>query len=406
MPHIYRSLAFIIVLPLLASAAEIADFPSDVHDLDMNKASGLMVRQRQGETLSSQDADYAELARAYMRSVQELRQRTRRGETLSAEETAFLPKANDAFRRRREASREAFVRENPPRDSTGPIPISDLKGLYKGEPGGLYQGKTNSPPKSHQTSGLSRAAAIQPLDESGRPSPDGKIVLVSVGMSNTTQEFRVFVEQANGDPDRNPALVIVDGAQGGQSAGITANPDAQYWTVTDTRLQEAEVTGNQVQAAWIKQGIPRPTEPFPAEAKKLQGYLEQTVQNLSDRYPNLKITYVSSRIYGGFAEADLNPEPHAYEGGFSTRWLISDQIAGKPELNHDPGRGPVRAPWLAWGPYLWADGLKRRSDGLFYTRDDLAGDGTHPSDLGRAKVADQLLRFFKSDPTASPWFLK
>ncbi len=35
-----------------------------------------------------------------------------------------------------------------------------------------------------------------------------------------------------------------------------------------------------------------------------------------------------------------------------------------------------------------------------------AHDGTHPSPSGRQKVADLLLKFFKSDPTASPWFTK
>jgi hypothetical protein len=39
------------------------------------------------------------------------------------------------------------------------------------------------------------------------------------------------------------------------------------------------------------------------------------------------------------------------------RWLIRDQIDGRPDLNPDPGKGPVKAPVLLWGPYLWADAL-------------------------------------------------
>jgi dipeptidyl aminopeptidase/acylaminoacyl peptidase len=87
------------------------------------------------------------------------------------------------------------------------------------------------------------------------------------------------------------------------------------------------------------------------------------------------------------------------------KWLIADQIAGKPELNYDPEKGDVKSPWLIWGPYLWADGLKGRSDGLIYTREDLAEDGMHPSMKGREKVAKQLLTFLKSDPTARIWFV-
>jgi hypothetical protein len=41
------------------------------------------------------------------------------------------------------------------------------------------------------------------------------------------------------------------------------------------------------------------------------------------------------------------------------KWLIADQIAGNPELNYDPAKGRVRAAWLAWGPYIWADGVKQ-----------------------------------------------
>ena len=52
-------------------------------------------------------------------------------------------------------------------------------------------------------------------------------------MSNTTQEFRVFKKGAEADPSLNPNLVIVDGAQGGQSAELTRVPEARYWKFVD-----------------------------------------------------------------------------------------------------------------------------------------------------------------------------
>ena len=49
----------------------------------------------------------------------------------------------------------------------------------------------------------------------------------------------------------------------------------------------------------------------------------------------------------------------------------------------------------------------RKSDGLVWTREDCAADGTHPSPTsGREKVAKLLLGFFKNDPTSQPWFGK
>jgi len=127
---------------------------------------------------------------------------------------------------------------------------------------------------------------------------------------------------------------------------------------------------------------------------------------MHDKFPNLKVTYLSNRTYAGYASSPLNPEPHAYENGFAVKWVISDQLAGKPELNYDPAKGPVRAPWVEWGPYLWADGVKPSKSGLSYVREDYTeADGTHPTPSGRMKVAKLLMEFMKTDPTARGWFL-
>jgi hypothetical protein len=259
-----------------------------------------------------------------------------------------------------------------PRESTGMVPLTELgKGSYKGEQGGLYPGGVNAPPKAHLQAGLERAREI------ARSEAKGKVALISIGMSNTTMEFQVFQKTTAADSAIHPNLVIVDCAQSGRGADVTAKPDADFWKICGERLQAAGVTPSQVEAARIKQAYARPSQPFPAEPKIMQGYLRDTVHNLHDKFPNLKIAYLSSRIYGGYANTNLNPEPHAYEGGFAVKWLIAAQIAGDPELNCDPKKGAVRAPWLAWGPYLWADGVKGRGDGLVWLRSDVGADGTH-----------------------------
>ncbi|MPZ13231.1 MAG: hypothetical protein GEU73_02180 [Chloroflexi bacterium] len=84
---------------------------------------------------------------------------------------------------------------------------------------------------------------------------------------------------------------------------------------------------------------------------------------------------------------------------------MQEQIDGSPDLNYDPKRGPVGAPWLAWGPYLWADGLTVRSDGLTWQCEDFRNDGTHPSDSAQRKVAELLLNFLVTDPMAREWFV-
>jgi hypothetical protein len=177
----------------------------------------------------------------------------------------------------------------------------------------------------------------------------------------------------------------------------------------DERIAQAGVSPAQVQVVWLKQAQMGPAQlgEFPKHAESLRDDTADILRKLKTRFPNLRIAYLSSRIYAGYATGPLNPEPYAYESAFSVRWLIEEQIKGAPALNCDPAKGEVRSPLLLWGPYLWADGVKgRKSDDLVWKRQDLAGDGTHPSTSGREKVARMLLEFLKSDPNAKPWFLK
>jgi hypothetical protein len=285
--------------------------------------------------------------------------------------------------------------------TVGKTPLDDLgPGTYQGQQGGLYPNGENQRPPAHDAAGRAISEAIAPINN--------RIVLISIGMSNATQEFSRFVPLAMSYPGRNPALRVVDCAVGGQTAPIVADPNSPYWITVRQRLQQAGVDSTQVRAAWVKEAIAGPTLPFPSDAIELQGYLRTIAMVLKDKFPNLELAYYASRIYAGYATgvSQLNPEPFAYQSGFSVKWLVAAQIAGTdPGLNYDPQSGPVEAPWLAWGPYLWADGLVPRSDGLIWECADFQNDGTHPADSGRAKVANLLLDFFTSDPTATPWFL-
>jgi hypothetical protein len=157
--------------------------------------------------------------------------------------------------------------------------------------------------------------------------------------------------------------------------------------------------------AWIKEADASPTGGFPAATDTLRENLGAVVRILKARCPNLKLVFFTSRIYAGYATTTLNPEPYAYESGFAVKWLIEEQLAGVDSLNFDPAAGPVVAPWLAWGPYLWADGTRGRADGLTWPCSSFAADGTHPGPAAREVVADSLLAFFRSDPAATPWFL-
>ena len=217
-------------------------------------------------------------------------------------------------------------------------------------------------------------------------------------------------------PLLDDASLIVNGASGGQTAETWDSPnDPNYTRVRDQNLARAGVTEKQVQVAWLKVANPRPTTSLPAEnadAYQLIRQMGDIARAMKVRYPNLGLVYVSSRIYAGYATTTLNPEPYAYESGLSVKLLVEAQIDQMRRGNVDPRAGNLDyrsgvAPWLAWGPYLWAnDGIPRAGDGLTWQLSDLAADGTHPSQSGQEKVGALLLQFFKNEVTTRPWFLK
>ena len=156
------------------------------------------------------------------------------------------------------------------------------------------------------------ARLIRPLDAQGTPATNGKVVLLSVGMSNTTMEFCsgnfpqcgawTFVGQAAADAAVNHStLVIVDGARGGQTTSAWASPALPQYDSAAARLARAGVTESQVEVVWLKQANPQPTTSMPgigADAYLLEKGLGDVVRALRNRYPNLKQVLLSSRIYG------------------------------------------------------------------------------------------------------------
>ena len=341
--------------------------------------------------------------------------------------------------------------------ANGMVSLIDLgTGQYLGAfEGGLYPGGSNSVPAAHDAAGKAKAALVQPLDASGNPSVSGKIVMMSIGMSNTTDEWCdgptgmlscmtwTFTRLALATSGINSNLVIANGALGGQDAKQWLDPTAclaspiqnycnNYDRIAGTNcvsscaagvLPTLGVTEKQVQAIWLKEADAGPTVSLPsasADAYKLETYLGDIVRAAKVRYPNLQLVFLSSRIYAGYATTALNPEPYAYESGFAVKWLIAAQINQADNGGTiDPIAGDLSyatAPWVGWAAYLWANGTTANGNGTIWCNgqasapcngeQDFQSDGTHPSAAaGQQKVGTLLLNFFKSSPYATPWFL-
>lgn len=342
-----------------------------------------------------------------------------------------------------------------------PIDLMDMTSSqnYLHFAGGLYGNGSNKVPASHDAYGISAGAAVQSLDQNGNPSKTGAIVFLGIGMSNATEEFSAFISTAASTTGVNhTTLAMEDGATGAATAcywtvalGPTgaACPDAkgvlldnQYDRVRDTVLATATtapsapngcggppnptpcLTEKQVQVLWIKNANPRPgvtperalcdaTVPgcvndLGTEAFLYESQLGQTIRAAKSRYPNLKQVFLSTRIYAGYATDGLNPEPYAYEYGYSAQRLLTAQINQEDGGAPDPIAGDMSytdgtAAWTAWGTYLWADGTIARSDGLVWLASDFQSDGTHPDAQGTTKVVNLLMGFYTTS-TYTPWF--
>jgi hypothetical protein len=298
-----------------------------------------------------------------------------------------------------------------PNSSTPLVALTDLgTGTFLGSEGGLYPNGSNVRPEPHDSDGVSIAQGIGPLDSNGNPDPNGKMVLMAIGESTAQQEFTRFLPIGNADPAKNSSLVLVNGAQGGATPNNFTSTSSAYWsTVLNDYLPQNNVTAQQVVAIWMEDTDGIATGTFPSDITTLQSEYETMMQTMLILFPNLKLVYFSSRYYGGYSNGvgkPDNPEPYAYEAAFAVKWAIQDQINGKSNLNYDASKGKVVAPWMAWGPYYWANGMLGRADGTEWDCEDFSPDGTHASSTyGQLKSSAQLLNFLRTDTTTTPWYL-
>lgn len=324
------------------------------------------------------------------------------------------------------------VQTHPELDAKIPLIDMGQNRTYKGFNGGLYEGGCNQAPPDQDAQAQARAKLVAPLNTAGNPDPLGNVVLLSVGLSNSSDIWcgtpgvpfgpgctipptnNSFLQQAQGNPLVNQSsLVILNGALGGTPANAawTTPSDVNYDRIRDNVLAYRGLTEQQVQAVWLYLADSMPTVFLPDNAADAYAYetnIGAVVRALHVRYPHLRVIYLTTREYAGYAVSNLNPEPYAYEYAYAMKWLIQaqvdqmrnggsivDQRAG--DLNYN-----TVAPVLVWGPYTWATSVPN-SQGMSYTASDFQDDGTHPSPSGIQKIASSLMDYFLTSPY-SPWF--
>lgn len=302
-------------------------------------------------------------------------------------------------------------------DSTGLIPLIDLGAdYYLGKQGGLYPGGSNLIPSGHLKAGQKIAKGIKPLDTLGNVDwINGKVVFLGMGASTAGNTWNHFVDIVDTAAGLNPCMQVINACLGAKGLEIMNDTTYNNWYWTDNIMPKIRMKGStpaQVQAVWVKTASKVDTTMiFPSQPEGIADKYEILMGVLHNRFPNLKMVFISGFFYGGYADTlkefyDVVSEPGSYWNSFAVKWVVERQIMGDPDLKFT---GPTkRSPFIAWGPYVWADGNNPNSEGLFWNCEaDFAwdGGGYHLTNLGKDKEAHLLLTWAKNNPVVKRWFL-
>lgn len=280
------------------------------------------------------------------------------------------------------------------------VPLDELTGTYLGKTGGLYGEGRNEVPAALAEAAEAASRAVRPLDSKGNPATNGRIGLLAIGQSTTRMVFDAFRTAARNF--KAPNVFLVNGAIDGNDSEDWAKRSGP-WNSAVRQIGRAGANARQIQVLWIESALIFPAQygAFPARNSVYVNHLDQIVNQAKQRFPNLRLIYLTFRYYGGWATKQTTHEPFAYESAFGVRDFVLSKILQSPQANG----AAVPKPVALWGPYFWNSGTTpSRVDGLVLKRSDLVSDGVHPTAAGASKFADQLVRFFTQDRYARLWF--
>jgi len=234
------------------------------------------------------------------------------------------------------------------------------------------------------------------LVDNGRPTvtaTDGRVVIIAISMSNGRLEFDRFIERYAHHPDVSAAIGLVNCARGGNALERWLERQ-ELWDDCRSKVVSAGFAPEQIKVVWAKDAdqftdhgrtLPDPR----ADYYDMVANISALSERIGREFPSVQAVFHSSRIYAGYvaqARQAARGEPISYEGGLAVNAAIERWKAGElPD-----------APWIGWGPYLWANATTPNGSGLTWLPEDFRDGGLdpHPSDAGQTKVADALHAFF------------
>lgn len=291
------------------------------------------------------------------------------------------------------------------------VPLENLgTSTYMTYQGGQYPAGSNTRPTLQLTRALNQVNAIMPLNLSGAiDQTNGKIVMIGVGASNPRTEFTAFKELCDTFQCLNNKLKIVNVCKGGTGIQKMNYDTAAYWNLANDTLSSYGANNLQVQIVWIEQEHTGSTNMvFPSAPLQLVNEYKKLLQVVLIKYPNVKIAYINSRAYSGYADGSSGPglsSPRDYYNSWAVKWVIENQITNATGFDYTGATPSI--PFVDWATNSWANGNIPKLDGLFWdcVNDFGASDGLHLSTLGEKKVGQRLFNYFSIDTTSKVWFV-
>ena len=285
------------------------------------------------------------------------------------------------------------------------IPITDLQtGTYFGFTGGLYPNGYNNPRGKYARDLNEFAGRIKPRDAAGKVSATGKIGFISLGISTGGRNMTALKEKTVGDSATNPFLILANCNNGSGTGTFNSiiNPNDPYWQHVTIILNGVHLTYKQVQVIYLESEDSVQITGFPQRPYFVRDEIEAAVRTCMAKFVHLKLVYVLGRTTTFNVTLFQNKEPVPYYNGWAEKFMIEDQINGKPGTEYR-GVNAV-APLVTWGWYQWADGSNvPRKDGFVWQESDTE-DGVHATTEGQDTLASRFKNFLLTDPNASIWY--
>lgn len=304
-----------------------------------------------------------------------------------------------------------FAQKDCTKKSIDRMSVSQLgTATYRGLVGGLYPDGENLRPFNHTQNLEEVAILIKGRRVDGRvDNTDGSVVMLGIGNGSAGSSFAEFARIAKADTVLSSRVHFINGCRVEVSLDALQSSSSAYWAEIGIALESESKSGSQVQVVWLQaEDLQNSDTAFPTSAVALAEKLRAVCETMRNVFPNLRIVYLSSRPYAGYADhaaLEVRPglrSPRDNSYGWAVKFLVENQLKRIPGYTFGTESDPI--PGLTWCTDDWADGDLENSVGLKWECSDFDESGIELSPSGAVKTGSRIYQFVSKDVISQPWF--